>query len=356
MIHQNGDTEIKTVKTPQRGKRRKRKKKRYIRAIVLLSVATLLVLGLIISAVVLIVKTAKKPSSDPSSGQEQTEQGEKTGDKVSLEGSKYVPNKDPSHDYDKYYVSPTCEMFGFTFSKCASCTKNYIDIKIPYGHRYGAWQSVDGRVCRICLSCGETDYYSSDKSEFRLQVENVVQDESLPNGCEIVSLTTVLKYLGFDVTPEEIIEKYLPMAGIHDDKADPFESNIGDPRDEIAYGCYAPCLVKTANAFLKEKGSSLRAYDVSGQGMDTAQNYIKSGVPVIVWGALYMDGVGRPIKWFVKDGEMVSWLSHSHCVVAIGYNERQFVCADPLAGIVRYKKSAVEECNDLVYRQMVIIK
>ncbi len=48
-------------------------------------------------------------------------------------------------------------------------------------------------------------------STVQLDVENILQNPELPNGCEITSAAIVLNYLGFDIDKVTLAENYLPM-------------------------------------------------------------------------------------------------------------------------------------------------
>ena len=85
-----------------------------------------------------------------------------------------------------------------------------------------------------------------DKERVVLEVEYISQYPSLPNGCEITSLATVLKFLGFEVTKEELSERFLPKAPVGE--ANFYEEFVGDPKDKDAYGCYAQAIVLAGNA------------------------------------------------------------------------------------------------------------
>lgn len=184
----------------------------------------------------------------------------------------------------------------------------------------------------------------------KLDVQNKLQKPDLPNGCEIVSLSIVLDYLGFDNDPVALSDGYLPKTT--DKRADPRYEYIGDPK-KSGYGCYAPCIVSAANAYLSDTGSEKRAYDVSGGSFRDLTGYIDSGIPVIVWGTVGMKGRGYAL---LTSNSGISWYIHSHCLVLIGYTEEEYIFADPLEGIVSYAMDRVNNSYISEYSQACVIK
>lgn len=265
-----------------------------------------------------------------------------------------------AHTYTKYNVQASCTGYGFTYNIRDDLEREFIDIKLPVGHHYGKWYIKNNKMCRTCTICNKTESYpinTSKQNEFMLNVKNILQGDEFPNGCEIASLSIVLNYLGYKTDIGSIVDNYLVTSSVDDPYADPWNTYIGNPRD-VGYGCYAPCIVDAANAFLQDKGGKYTAFDISGSSMDTLLDYVKDGHPVILWGTLYMDGVNRECKWFVdkETKKLTYWLSHSHCVVLIGYNDDKYIVADPIAGIVKYDKNAVKYSYKLLYKQACVIK
>ncbi len=217
-----------------------------------------------------------------------------------------------------------------------------------------------GREMRYCNTC--SGHQTREFGELHgigekalLDVECILQMPDYPNGCEIVSLTTVLQYMGYDVSVDEMIDGHLPR-GVYGNPGDnPFIEYLGNPRD-LGVGCYAPCIVDTANSYLTSVGESPRAIDVSGRDYLTYKNYINQGIPVIFWGTTYMDCDPEIFGIIEVDGEEIIWRNHSHCFVMIGYTESTYIFSDPLRGIIEYPKEDVEKSHALVYEQACIIQ
>lgn len=166
----------------------------------------------------------------------------------------------------------------------------------------------------------KVDIYKS--STVRLDVLNIMQMPSLPNGCEVVSLAIALGYEGYQIPPTKLFDDYMPHSyGFK--ITDFWNCYIGDPRTK-GCGCYAPCVVTTANAFFESRNSTMR-----GQYSEVAKGYV--------------------------DGEWVYWNLYSHCMVMIGYNEDVYIFCDPLRGIVEYDKEDVEKSYNIAYQQACVI-
>lgn len=322
----------------------------------------LVILSLVIAAIFVVASRIEDKRKNPDDSEiiNTNDTGGKPDDIITDEVTLSPRETDTeTHTYEKYGVQPTCTNYGFTYNIRDDGEKQFIDIKLPVGHHYGKWYVKNNRMMRTCTICNETESYpmnTSKQNEFMLKVKNILQGSEFPNGCEIASLSIVLNYLGYKTDIGFIVDNHLKMSSVDDPYADPWTTYIGNPRD-VGYGCYAPCIVNTANAFFDDTGKKHVAEDASGSSMNTLLNYVKQGYPVIIWGTIYMDGVDRECKWFIgENGKLTYWLSHSHCVVLIGYNDDKYIVADPLAGIVKYDKRAVEYSYGLLYKQACVIR
>ncbi|MDD6095409.1 MAG: C39 family peptidase, partial [Clostridia bacterium] len=211
-----------------------------------------------------------------------------------------------------------------------------------------------GTAISYCPTCGAVqtkmiDALPDPNFRYMLDVENILQNPELPNGCEIVSLAIVLNYLGFQVDPVELSDKYLPKGVFWYDT--PYEKYIGDPKTENGTGCYAPCIVNAANDFLKDMDSTLRCKDVSGSTMEELQAYVDAGIPVIIWGTVFMDCDPTVCYSYPHETGLVTWYTHSHCLVMIGHSGSTYIFADPLCGIMDYDKEDVQTSYEQEFMQ-----
>lgn len=185
-----------------------------------------------------------------------------------------------------------------------------------------------------------------------LNVSNIMQKPALPNGCEVVSLAIALKYAGYSISPTRLYDEYMPKSPYKN--GDPWTTYVGNAKD-LGYGCYAPCVVETGNAYLTVVGSSLRISNVSGQDLSYYRSLIDRGIPVIMWGTVDMNG-NSTVCWEGNiNGKYVNWHTYSHCLVLIGYTDDTYIFCDPLKGITEYSWKKVEESFALNYRQACIV-
>ncbi|MCI9198659.1 MAG: C39 family peptidase [Lachnospiraceae bacterium] len=194
-----------------------------------------------------------------------------------------------------------------------------------------------------------------EDSRIQLEAESILQYPELPTGCEVTSLTMALRFAGYDVSKEELADRYL-------DKTTPGsvsykEAFWGDPRQAESFGCYAPVIVNAANKYLAEKESQMQAYDLTGTSLDDVLTEVRMGSPVIVWGSMYInEEIVFSYGWEI-DGETVTWPSNEHCMLLIGFdmeNDSVIVC-DPLEGVVSYDKGAFQHHYEILGQQAIVI-
>lgn len=122
-----------------------------------------------------------------------------------------------------------------------------------------------------------------------LDVQNILQNPELPTGCEATSLTMLLNYLGYPVDKVTITRNYLPKLDFYWEDgiyygADFRTTFVGNPESEYSYGCYAPCIVTTANSYFLENEFDAAACNITGADFDSLLNdYIDSDKPVLIW-------------------------------------------------------------------------
>ena len=224
-----------------------------------------------------------------------------------------------------------------------------VNLNLPGKYKV-VYSAVDGSGNR---ATAEINVTVREPVYVKLNVSNLLQKPSLPNGCEAVSLAIVLKYVGASVSPVTLYDNYMPKSPYQE--GDPWTTYVGEAKGQ-GYGCYAPCVVTTGNAYLSSAGLSQRVYDVSGQSMSYYEKLIDSGIPVIMWGTTGMNGNPRICWEATIDGKYVNWHSYSHCLVLIGYTDDTYIFCDPLEGTVEYTKADTESSFNINYRQACIVK
>lgn len=170
-----------------------------------------------------------------------------------------------------------------------------------------------------------------------LDVPLIAQNPELPNGCEATSLTMLLQYLGFDADKMDIAYDHMPRGDViwRDGQAvapDPETTYIGNPGDRSGYYILVPGLIDTAESYLKDQESTLRAADVSGIDEEGLVELVARRVPVVVWVTKsYEDVAYDDDEWStVLDSETFHPYHNLHCVLIVGYDEDSFLINDPL--------------------------
>ncbi len=199
----------------------------------------------------------------------------------------------------------------------------------------------------------------------KIKIDSLLQYPELPAGCETTSLTAVLNFYGYDVDKLTIAEKYLPkqkfykLDGIYYG-ADFRKAFAGSPEKEGSYGCYAPCIVITANKYFTDIEDETVAVDLTGTELEELISlYIDNGEPIIVW--ITYDNLHEStltISWTTPEGENVRWRDHEHCAVLTGYdmNKRVVYAMDPLIGHTEYDYDLFELRYIEMGKQAICIK
>jgi len=185
-------------------------------------------------------------------------------------------------------------------------------------------------------------------SEHLIEVPYLSQEGILPNGCESVSAVMLLQYLGFNISPEEFVDEHL-VCGETSIRfgcrvgPNPKKMYAGDPRSENGgFGCFAPVIVRALNSYLSD---GYYAKNTTGLSLETLKRrYIDNGIPVAVWVTVGMEEVDRILQWQSEDGEETYlYPANEHCMVFVGYDEDEYIFADPYNsnGVVKYP---VDDC------------
>ncbi|MDO4182921.1 MAG: C39 family peptidase [Coriobacteriia bacterium] len=185
--------------------------------------------------------------------------------------------------------------------------------------------------------------------DYTLNVHELLQEEVMPSGCEVVSLTCVLNALGFDIAPDSLEQGYLVYA---EDETD-VGGYFGDPYFD-GY-CFPPCLVTTANGYLAAQGaegSKFAAQELSGVSLDSLlTDYVDKGWPVLVWTTMY----SAPVVFSGLAIGDYDFYYNLHCVVLFGENADGVEVMDPINGIITRDKAVFEEIyNDCGMHAVVI--
>ena len=183
----------------------------------------------------------------------------------------------------------------------------------------------------------------------KLEVPYIDQSVKYPTGCESVSTVMLLQYLGYSLTVDEFIEKYLERKDFEERDGQlygpsPNEYFCGSPYDENSFGCYAPVICR---ALEKAAGDEYRIVDETGTPLEMLlKYYIDKGMPVIFWACINMRKPVTGPEWkLLETGDTFTWISNEHCMLLVGYDEEGYYFNDPYEnnGVIRYDKELVED-------------
>ena len=184
---------------------------------------------------------------------------------------------------------------------------------------------------------------------YKIQVPYIDQSVKYPTGCESVSAVMLLQYLGYEISVDEFISKYLECRDMEIREGvlygpDPNECFCGSPYDEDSYGIYAGGLKKALD---KAAGDRYCFEDESGTSIqELIRKYIDQDMPVIFWACINMRKEIPGPEWKLLDtGERFLWTSNEHCMLLIGYDEENYYFNDPYDnnGVIGYSKQLVEK-------------
>lgn len=179
------------------------------------------------------------------------------------------------------------------------------------------------------------------KESFWLDVPEVLQRPSLPQGCEIAALSALLRHYGYENDPVQMARNYLPKEEFVKENgknfgASPHRAYAGNPEKESGWFCYAQPIVKAANAYFEAENIWDRAEDFSGSTRDKIINAVHRGDPVLIWVTTYLEPLRTMPGWYDKDSkEQIEVPLNSHCVVLNGFSGQDLLIMDPLQGEVR---------------------
>lgn len=314
------------------------------------------------------VKGYDGESSGDQSGSDGAPEGTYGSAAVGSYTEKFTDADTESAGYDAYgnYYIP--EFYNYLYIDAGSF-KSSVATLLQAASDTFALLGYSDTTCRsvetLMLELSGREFLITDGLEKQLSVPYISQEGSFPNGCESVSATMLLRYYGFDITPDEFIDSYLPCEPVRISWGTRYGPNpklvyAGDPRsDSDGYGCFAPVIVKAMNSYLSGKG--YYAKNVTGTSLSTlASTYIDSGNPVLVWGTVGMKEIDRIIQWQSDDRtESFLYPANEHCMVFSGYDGENYWFSDPYDsnGTVAYPISdSVMAYNQLGTQAVVIMK
>ncbi len=197
-----------------------------------------------------------------------------------------------------------------------------------------------------------------------LEVPYYTQNGLLPTGCELVSAKMVMEYYGVTPSINDIVEntfaKYTYMEGGKNYGYHPNDAFIGSPLDKTSFGCFPPVVSKMMNHFLPQ---GKEAVPLEGESLQQlAETYLPQNTPVMVWATMGMQETYGAIGWYLLDAEgnrtdeWYFWPAREHCLVLVGYDEKNYYFHDPMQKAnVSWSRELVEQrYADMGSRALVV--
>lgn len=190
----------------------------------------------------------------------------------------------------------------------------------------------------------------------QLDVKPVLQNPELPTGCEVTSLTTLLNYLGYDITKTVLANEFLPVSAVGGVSFNDYF--VGSPYIDNSFGCFAPVIVKTAQAYFNSISDTSRTIEnLTGAQPSSLYEQVAKGNPVIVWATMNLVAPKERVYWNLPDGTPETWFNYEHCMVLTGFDldKGLVVCCDPLKGLHTYSMETFELRYGQLLSQAIII-
>lgn len=200
----------------------------------------------------------------------------------------------------------------------------------------------------------------------------IISQDYFKAGCETYACTMMLKGLGYDIDEYKFVENYLITSSFSYDEA----GNMYGPDMNSAFagdiftgaGIFCPAMAKSMNKYLETvKNDNRRAYPIKGETLaQLCQEYIDKDIPVMTWVTTYMEESYERLSWIVdyvdenaecKVGDTTAWRQNEHCMVLIGYTDKEYIFCDSVAGkVVAHDKQLAETRFKEIGNQAVVVK
>jgi uncharacterized protein YvpB len=172
----------------------------------------------------------------------------------------------------------------------------------------------------------------------RLNVPLQNQLPELPNGCEVTSLSMLLRALGTPVSKlvladEQPTNHAQPVfsGAVGDFYAisrwtNPNTAFVGNVRGKYGYGIYHAPLAQLLNS--KAQG---RALDLSGRRFSEILDQLRTGTPIVLWTTTTFRPPSRWVTWSTPQGPFRA-TQLEHAVLLVGYSRTKLIINNPLTG------------------------
>ena len=188
----------------------------------------------------------------------------------------------------------------------------------------------------------------------------ILQEPAYPTGCESVSTVMALQYLGFDISCDDFIEKYLDttrdwsLFNIYQEPDILFNHYFfGNPASSSGWLCFPPVIKEAVEEYFMEIScQDWECIDMTGSEFDDLLEEINQGYPCVIW---VSNGY---VKLQRHEYDWGHYYTPSHTVLLKGYSKEEdsVFIADPLDGNLTIEQSIVEELYNTYEKKCIVIK
>ena len=221
-----------------------------------------------------------------------------------------------------------------------------------FGEEISSSDNVRGCLFKegVCVGASSAGEESSADQSFEdgflpnlcVSVPEMIQYPDMPAGCEVYSLTAVLRSLGLDADPHRVASDYLPFDVVGGFSATAYR---GSPYVVGGEGL-PPAIVRAGNAFLEDVGLTVRFSDATGSSFEDLESIANEGTPVLVWTTMHVQdpGIASPLPAY-------SFYYLEHCLVLLGSEGDAVSTMDPMVGFSAYDRASFarvfEQCGSM---------
>jgi len=211
----------------------------------------------------------------------------------------------------------------------------------------------------------------TEPNSHMIQGVKVLPQEVLKAGCETYACTMMLQTLGFDIDEFKFSENYLITKPIsYDDSGTRYgpDMNSAQAGDVYTgYGVFAPAMAKSINNYFATTKTKLKAYALEGVPLEQlCKEYTDKDIPVMVWATTWMMESYDKESWVVdyvdenakyKLGDTFTWRQNEHCLVLIGYDDKEYYFADSCeGGVSHFAKDLCQERYEEIGTMAIVCK
>lgn len=200
-----------------------------------------------------------------------------------------------------------------------------------------------------------------------MTIPYVSQLPDYPTGCEAASCCMLLKYYGFSITLEQMIN-IIPRKNLYKKNGKTYgpdinEMFVGDPKCTYTsanpgYGVFSPAVTKALQKAIDQRGGGYTATKISGCSFSDLLAKVSDGYPVIVWATYKMKTPTQVNSWYIEStGKYFEYPRGTHVMILSGYSKDSVVTVDPYGnGVLTFDRSVFENRWNLLGNQAIYLK